>query len=66
MSLNPNEKVQYRYSARARTEKAVVIKLTEEAMLRGLLQQLSGEAGDEVASEALSRMVSVLVIDTIC
>ena len=58
VALNPEEKVQYCYSARARTEKVVVIKLTEEAMLRGLLQQLTGDGGDEAASEALSRMVS--------
>ncbi|KAF5829050.1 hypothetical protein DUNSADRAFT_16634 [Dunaliella salina] len=56
VSLEPDQAVQYKYSARARTSKVVVVKLTEEAMLRGLLQQLSGEGGNAEDSDAFSMM----------
>lgn len=44
MSVDAHECVQYKYSARARSP-VVVVKLTEEAFLRGLLQQFVGAEG---------------------
>eukprot|EP00983_Pelagomonas_calceolata_P093100 1157737-Pelagomonas_calceolata.AAC.10 len=58
VSLEPDQAVQYKYSARARTSKVVVVKLTEEAMLRGLLQQLSGDGGNAEDSDAFSMMAT--------
>lgn len=59
VALDPEQAVQYRYSARARTDKVVVVKLTEEAMLRGLLQQFHTDVGNMEDSDAFSLMVSL-------